>query len=65
MIGLAKWKILNPKTLKDKAMYVLKRDKVPLHFVEITNRVIEMIKKPVKVNTIHNELIRNEDFVLI
>jgi hypothetical protein len=24
-----------------------------------------MIKKPVKVNTIHNELIRNEDFVLI
>jgi hypothetical protein len=36
-----------------------------MHFVDVTNKVTEMIGKAVKVNTIHNELIRNEDFVLI
>ncbi len=65
LIWLEKWKILNPKTLKDKAIYVLKKEKVPMHFVDVTNKVTDMIGKPVKVNTIHNELIRNEEFVLI
>ncbi|MFK7780158.1 MAG: sigma factor-like helix-turn-helix DNA-binding protein [Candidatus Gracilibacteria bacterium] len=65
LVGLTKWKILNPKTLKDKAIYILKRDKVPMHFVEISNKITDMLGKAVKVNTIHNELIRNSEFVLI
>jgi hypothetical protein len=43
LIGLAKWKILNPKTLKDKTVYVLKKEKIPLHFVEITNKISELL----------------------
>lgn len=65
LVGLTKWKILNPKTLKDKAIYILKRDKVPMHFVDISNKITDMLWKTVKVNTIHNELIRNDEFVLI
>lgn len=65
LIWLSKWKILNPKTLKDKAVYILKREKVPMHFVDISNKITQMLWKSVKVNTIHNELIRNEEFVLI
>lgn len=65
LIGLTKWKILNPKTLKDKAIYIMKREKVPMHFVDISNKITEMLNKNVKVNTIHNELIRNDEFVLI
>ncbi len=65
LIGLTKWKILNPKTLKDKAIYVMKKEKVPMHFVEITNKIAEYMWEKVKVNTIHNELIRNTEFVLI
>jgi len=65
LVWLTRWKILNPKTLKDKAIYVLKRDKVPMHFVDLSNKITEMQWKSVKVNTIHNELIRNEEFVLI
>ncbi len=65
LIGLASWKILNPKTLKDKAVYVLKKEKVPMHFVDISNKITEYLWDKVKVNTIHNELIRNTDFVLI
>lgn len=65
LIGLSKWKILNPKTLKDKSIYIMKKEKVPMHFVEISNKITDMLGEAVKVNTIHNELIRNKEFVLI
>ena len=65
LIGLSKWKILNPKTLKDKAIYIMKKEKVPMHFVDISNKITDMLGEAVKVNTIHNELIRNSEFVLI
>lgn len=65
LIGLEKWKILNPKTLKDKAVYIMKKEKVPMHFVEVSNKITEYLNETVKVNTIHNELIRNNEFVLI
>lgn len=64
-IGLEKWKILNPSTLKDKAIYVLKKNKEPVHFLDIANAITEHFGEPVKISTIHNELIRNEEFVLI
>ena len=65
LIWLTKWKILNPKTLKDKTIYVMKKEKTPMHFVEIANKITELLEEKVKVNTIHNELIRNPEFVLI
>ena len=64
-IGLEKWKILNPATLKDKAIYVLKKKKEPIHFLDIANDITQYFSEPVKISTIHNELIRNEEFVLI
>lgn len=65
LIGLSKWKILNPKTLKDKAIYVMKKEKLPMHFVDIANKITNQTGESVKVNTIHNELIRNTEFVLV
>jgi hypothetical protein len=64
-IGLEKWKILNPSTLKDKAIYVFKKVKEPMHFLDIANKITEFFSEPVKISTIHNELIRNAEFVLI
>ena len=64
-VGLEKWKILNPSTLKDKAIYILKKKKEAMHFVDITNAIADRFKEAVKVATIHNELIRNNEFVLI
>lgn len=64
-IGLEKWKILNPSTLKDKAIYVLKKTHEPMHFIDISNAITEYFNENVKTSTIHNELIRNEEFVLI
>lgn len=65
LIWLSKWKILNPKTLKDKAIYIMKKEKLPMHFVDIANKITNQTWESVKVNTIHNELIRNNEFVLI
>lgn len=65
LIWLSKWKILNPKTLKDKAIYIMKKEKLPMHFVDIANKITNQTGESVKVNTIHNELIRNSEFVLV
>jgi len=65
LIGLTRWKILNPKTLKDKSIYVMKKEKVPMHFIDISNKISEYLGETVKINTIHNELIRNSEFILI
>lgn len=65
MIGLANWHILNPKTLKDKAIYILKKTNKPLHFLELANNISSHFTTKVKINTVHNELIRNNEFVLI
>lgn len=66
-IGLVTWPEINPRTLKDKVNFVLKKSKTPLHFVEISNRIIEerFDSKTVNIQAVHNELIRNQDFVLI
>ena len=65
LIWLTRWKILNPKTLKDKAIYVMKKEKIPMHFIDIANKITDHLGDSVKINTIHNELIRNDDFILI
>lgn len=66
-IGLASWRHINPKTLRDKILYVLRETKKPKHFVEIANRITEahFDKKVVNVQAVHNELIRSPEFVLI
>ena len=65
LVWLTKWRILNPKTLKDKAVYVMKKEWYPMHFIEVSNKIMDYLWEVIKVNTVHNELIRNEDFVLI
>ena len=65
LIWLSKWKILNPTTLKDKAVYIMKKEAIPMHFIDVANKISEMTWKTAKVNTIHNELIRNNEFVLV
>lgn len=61
------WKIwlescitVNPKTIKLKIIYLLRMLKKPLHYQEISTKIIEWFPwKPVKVNTVHNELVKN------
>lgn len=66
-IGLMIWRHTNPKSIRDKAYIVLKREGKPLHFVEIANKITEAAfdKKMVTTQAVHNELIRDEHFVLV
>lgn len=65
--GLMTWRHINPRSIRDKAYIVLKREKRPLHFVEIANKISEsgFDKKVVTTQAVHNELIRYEQFVLV
>lgn len=66
-VGLMSWRHINPKSIRDKAYIVLKREGKPLHFVEIANKISESAfdKKVVTTQAVHNELIRDEHFVLV
>jgi len=66
-VGLASWRNINPKTLRDKIFFVLRSNKKPLHYLEIAEKIsgFKFDKKSVNTQAVHNELIRFDEFVLI
>ena len=65
--GLAKWKEISPKGTREKAYLVLKEAAKPLHFREIAKKIDQyhLNKKKTHAQTVHNELIKDENFVLV
>lgn len=65
--GLMKWRNVNPRTIRDKIFYILRAKGSPLHFVDIANEIVkaQFDKKNLNHQAIHNELIRNNEFILI
>ena len=61
-IGLSTFSEVNPKTIKSKILYVLRRMNKSLHYQDIVNKIIERFpNKAIKVNTVHNELVKSND----
>jgi len=58
--GLKEWPEITPRGVRDKAYLVLKEIGKPLHFSEIAKFI-----ENANVHTVHNELIRDQKFVLI
>lgn len=65
--GLMVWRHINPKSIRDKALIVLRQENKPLHFVEIAKKIMDshFDAKKVTVQAVHNELIRYPHFVLV
>jgi len=65
--GLREWPEIEPKTVRDKAYLVLKKEGRPLHFSDIAKFIgrFGLSKKPAHVQTVHNELIKDNRFVLV
>lgn len=65
--GLMEWRFVNPRSIRDKSLIILRTEKKPLHFVDIANKIggIGINKKMVTTQAVHNELIRYADFVLV
>lgn len=64
-LGPASWPEVNPKGIRDEAYIVLKNEGKPLHFKDLARIMEERLSIPVHENTLHNELIKNDNFVLI
>jgi hypothetical protein len=65
--GLISWPEVNPKSIRDKTYLVLSRNGRPLHFSEIAGHVRNLgaSKRDVTVQAVHNELIKDNRFILI
>lgn len=66
-LGLSTWPEVNPKTVRDKIHYVLKKSQKPMHFTDIAKAISDekFDQKRVVPATVHNELISDPRFVLI
>jgi len=68
-ISVFDWKIwlpefddVNPKTIKLKILYTMRRLNKPIHYQELPAKIVEWFpQKSVKLNTVHNELVKNND----
>lgn len=65
--GLTKWPSVNPKNIRDKIFVVLEENREPMHFSEIAKAISDskFKRKNVTTQAIHNELIKDDRFVLI
>ncbi|MGB7957772.1 MAG: sigma factor-like helix-turn-helix DNA-binding protein [Minisyncoccia bacterium] len=66
--GLSEWAEISPKTVRDKIYLVLKKNDEPLHFETIAKRINEVKfgdGQKALGPTVHNELIKDERFVLV
>ena len=65
-VGLAEWAEIQPKTVRDRIYLTLKKKGEPLHFRAIAKLINEQgLARPASAPTVHNELIKDERFVLV
>lgn len=62
-LGTADFVDVHPKTIKLKILYTMRRMAKPVHFQELPAKIMEYFPaKNIKVNTVHNELVKNNDY---
>jgi len=60
LYGLKSWPMINPRRIRDRIYFLMKEIKKPLHF----KKIHELMPKT-NINSIHNELIKDDRFVLV
>lgn len=63
--GLLHWSEVTPRRMADRIYLVLKKNRRPLHYKEITSQIAEHYKLKAHSPTVHNELIADPRFVLV
>ena len=66
--GLSDWPEINPKTMREWAYVILRKHKQPAHFQKISDMINKTRKDAERLahpQTVHNELIKDERFVLV
>lgn len=61
-VGTEDYVDVHPKTIKLKILYTMRRLEKPVHFQELPAKIMEWFpQKNIKLNTVHNELVKNND----
>ena len=60
LYGLSDWPEINPRGIKDRAFLVLRKEQKPLHFTQVAQLIDSALPQ-----TVHNELIKDQRFVLV
>lgn len=63
--GLSRSHLVRPRGMRDFAYLVLKKHGSPLHFREVARAIEDIISRRAHVQTVHNELIKDDRFVLV
>jgi len=65
--GMIDWMEISPKGTREKVHLILKEHKKPLHFTEIAELIdkYDLGKRKAHPQTVHNELIKDDRFVLV
>ncbi len=68
-VGLVEWPEINPRGVRDKAFLVFKKEQKPLHFTNVAGLIdkfnYNLPNKKTLSQTVHNELIKDQRFVLV
>jgi len=56
---------IKPRGMKDCAFLIMRRHGSPMHFSEVAGAIGEVFKKSAHIQTVHNELIKDQRFILV
>ena len=64
--GLSKWPSVNPRNIRDKIYLIMKENGQPMHYSDIASAIKsqDFVRNNVSDQAIHNELIKDDRFVL-
>ncbi len=63
--GVASSPYVNPRGMRDYAFLVMRRHGSPMHFTETASAIKELFNRKAHMQTVHNELIKDNRFVLV
>lgn len=63
--GLVEFPSIKPRGVRDLSYLVMSKSKEPMHFSEVARKISELVGKKTHVQTVHNELIKDNRFVLV
>ena len=65
--GLSRWPTVNPRNIRDKIFIILRDNEQPMHFSKIAEHIRKSSfeRNQVTIQAIHNELIKDNRFILI
>jgi hypothetical protein len=63
--GLVSSPYIKPRGVRDLAFLILKKQGSPMHFAEVAEKISQHFSRPAHSATVHNELIKDNRFILV